>query len=175
MQGLRMADDAARQVRQKAERLWDERWTFTADMNGDGLVDLSDVGLWAKWVFFAPGDLLLLVCMKHFPGLALLLGLDAASLSGPLSGTLFFCVSLVVIALVTLAFVFLEEQLSRGRAYLLSLVVWLGLSGYAVYYMSDTHVIIEKYLSIVLLFVLFFAYRVHSRLWRWYQDRNQSS
>ena len=170
-----MADEAARQVRQKAERLWDERWTFTADMNNDGIVDLSDVGLWAKWVFFAPGDLLLLVCMKHFPGLAQLLELDAASLSGPLSGTLFFCVSLVVIALVTLAFVFLEGEFSRGRAYLLSLVVWLGLSGYAVYYMSDTYAIIDEYLNIALLFALFIVYRVHSRLWRWHQDRKHSS
>ena len=169
-----MADDAAQQLRRKGERLWDERWTFTADMNGDGAVNLSDLWLWAQWMFFAPGDLLLLVCMKHFPGLALFLELDAASLSGPLSGTLFFCLALVAIALVMLGFVFLEGEVSRGRVYLLSLVAWLAIIGYGVFHMSNTYGIIERYLSTALLVVLFIVYRVHLRVWRWYQNRKSS-
>lgn len=29
---------------------------LVADMNADGVVTISDVGLWMKWVFFWPGD-----------------------------------------------------------------------------------------------------------------------
>ena len=32
------------------------RWDFVADMNGDGLITISDVSLWFKWLYFYPGD-----------------------------------------------------------------------------------------------------------------------
>ena len=35
-------------------------WTFQADMNGDGAVTVSDIWLWLKWLWFYPGDWILL-------------------------------------------------------------------------------------------------------------------
>jgi hypothetical protein len=29
-------------------------WQFAADMNGDGVVTISDVWLWFKWLYFYP-------------------------------------------------------------------------------------------------------------------------
>ena len=31
-------------------------WTFRADMNGDGIVNIADVWLWIKWLYLYPGD-----------------------------------------------------------------------------------------------------------------------
>ena len=35
-------------------------WSFTADMNFDGLVTISDIGLWVNWIFTYPGDWVIL-------------------------------------------------------------------------------------------------------------------
>ena len=41
---------------------WDYRlWSFFADMNGDGVVTITDVWLWFKWLYFMPGDFLVAV------------------------------------------------------------------------------------------------------------------
>jgi hypothetical protein len=53
------------QLRIAAEFAWNIRWKIAWDMNGDGMVTISDVWLWLKWIFFAPGDLLLLLLMKY--------------------------------------------------------------------------------------------------------------
>ena len=44
----------------EAERLW----LFKADMDHNGFVTISDTWLWFKWLFFYPGDLLILGLMK---------------------------------------------------------------------------------------------------------------
>jgi hypothetical protein len=49
---------------------WTFRWIFVADMNGDGLITISDFWLWVKWVFYAPGDCILLGVMLQMPSLA---------------------------------------------------------------------------------------------------------
>jgi len=36
-------------------------WLFKADMDGNGVVSISDTLLWVKWLFFYPGDLLILM------------------------------------------------------------------------------------------------------------------
>ncbi len=35
------------------------QWEFLADMNYDGAITVSDVGLWAKWFMHYPGDYLI--------------------------------------------------------------------------------------------------------------------
>jgi hypothetical protein len=77
---------AEQRLKQEASAAFSERWQFVADMNGDGAVTISDVGLWLKWVFFAPGDALLLAFMQGLPGAALFLELNPRSVSGLLSG-----------------------------------------------------------------------------------------
>ena len=72
----------AEQYRQSFDALWNARWRFPSDMNGDGVVTISDAMLWAKWIFFAPGDALFLATMKFAPGVAAFFEL---SLSGGLS------------------------------------------------------------------------------------------
>jgi hypothetical protein len=32
------------------------QWEFVADMNFDGFVTISDIGLWVNWIFTYPGD-----------------------------------------------------------------------------------------------------------------------
>lgn len=70
---------------------WEARWYFAADANGDGAVTISDVWEWVLYVFFAPGDLLLLWIMGA-PDLARFLELDASSLQGWGSGFISACV-----------------------------------------------------------------------------------
>ena len=31
-------------------------WEFVSDMNFDGAVTISDVGLWMQWLIYYPGD-----------------------------------------------------------------------------------------------------------------------
>lgn len=57
-------------------------WGFVADMNFDGIVTISDVWLWCKWLYFYPGDLVLRVTMDGFPGLARFLELTEGSYGG---------------------------------------------------------------------------------------------
>jgi hypothetical protein len=41
----------------------DRRLLISADMNQDGVVTVSDVLLWLKWIYFLPGDLTAIVLM----------------------------------------------------------------------------------------------------------------
>ena len=61
------------------------RWFIDKDMNCDGLFTISDVGLWAEWAFFLPGDGLLWAVMQSQP-LATFLELTPAVYSGWFSG-----------------------------------------------------------------------------------------
>lgn len=70
------------QLVQLANVLWDLRWNFRTDANGDGAITISDAWLWVKWVFFAPGDLALLLLMKEVPSLGNFLELSVSSLGG---------------------------------------------------------------------------------------------
>lgn len=40
--------------------IFDNRFRFVADLTGDGVFTISDVSAWFRWVFFAPGDFVLL-------------------------------------------------------------------------------------------------------------------
>lgn len=69
----------------------DPKWQFielAKDMNGDGAITISDVGLWAKWVFGLAGDYVLILMMKWIPALAHFLEIGPALLGGWLSGTI---------------------------------------------------------------------------------------
>lgn len=39
----------------------DWRWHIYADMNGDGVISVTDVWLWIKWFYFVPGDAIIYV------------------------------------------------------------------------------------------------------------------
>jgi hypothetical protein len=53
---------AQQHLRIAAELAWDARGRCTWDMNG--AMNGADTWLWLKWVFFAPGDLLLLLLIR---------------------------------------------------------------------------------------------------------------
>jgi hypothetical protein len=57
-------------------------------MHGDGVFTISDVWLMVKYVYFAPGDLLILSLMAENPKFAAFLELDASSLYGWKSGVI---------------------------------------------------------------------------------------
>lgn len=43
------------------------RWQFQTDPNFDGVLSISDVWLWIKWFYFAPGDLIIFLISKVEP------------------------------------------------------------------------------------------------------------
>jgi hypothetical protein len=71
--------------RDNMKEAWDARWTIVADANGDGKVSVSDVWLWFQYVFFAPGDLIILWIMG-LPKLASFFEIGSDNLSGWGSG-----------------------------------------------------------------------------------------
>ena len=91
---------AIQQLKAAAEQAWDIRWRIASDMDGDGVVTISDVGLWIKWIFLAPGDLLVLLAMIHATPIALYLEISPENISGLLPGALsLFTWLLFVVAL----------------------------------------------------------------------------
>src|SRR5262245_60359150 len=80
------ANPIIEQLRSAADFAWHARWNIVSDMNGDGAVTISDAWLWFKWLFFAPGDFLLLLLMKYGTATALFLEINPDSLYGMLSG-----------------------------------------------------------------------------------------
>ena len=75
--------------------LWNARWHFAADMNGDGVFTITDVWLMVKYVYFAPGDLIIFAHLSDRE-LPTLFELDANWLcgwtSGVISGVIWFMV-----------------------------------------------------------------------------------
>ena len=61
---------------------WAMRWNFIIDMNGDGQITISDVWLWASYIFFAPGDVILLGIMLKLPSVAAFLEMTPKLVSG---------------------------------------------------------------------------------------------
>ena len=80
----------AQQLQNAADLAWHARWNIAWDMNGDGMVTISDALLWLKWTFFAPGDLLLLLLMSYGTPIALFLEINPSWLSGVLSDHYFY-------------------------------------------------------------------------------------
>jgi hypothetical protein len=58
-------------------------WTFRADMNGDGIVNVADVWLWIKWLYLYPGDALIYLIENTAAGR--FLDLPAQSYGGELA------------------------------------------------------------------------------------------
>ena len=73
------------------------RWFIDKDMNCDGLFTISDVGLWAEWAFFSPGDGLLWAVMQS-QQLATFLELTPAVYSGWFSGVVSAIIWLIALA-----------------------------------------------------------------------------
>jgi hypothetical protein len=75
--------------------LLDRRLQVRSDMNLDGVVSVSDVGLWLEWFYFLPGDLAALALLDTPVGdfLEITLG----SMHGWGSAVLSFCVWFVVL------------------------------------------------------------------------------
>ncbi|WP_253711823.1 hypothetical protein [Bradyrhizobium sp. WD16] len=61
---------------------WTMRWHFVIDINGDGQITISDVWLWASYIFFAPGDVILLGIMLKLPSVAAFLEMTPKLVSG---------------------------------------------------------------------------------------------
>jgi hypothetical protein len=66
-------------------QLWNARWYFATDMNGDGVFNFIDVWLMVKYVYFAPGDLLIFAHIAD-PELPTLFEPNASWLYGWASG-----------------------------------------------------------------------------------------
>lgn len=64
------------------DKAWALRWAFDLDMNHDGQVTISDIGILCRWIFFAPGDCILLGIMLKMPGFAAFLELTPQFLYG---------------------------------------------------------------------------------------------
>ena len=69
-------------------QLWNAPWRFAAEMHGSDVFTITNVWLMMKYVYFAPGDLLILSLMVANPKLAAFLELDASKLYGWASGVI---------------------------------------------------------------------------------------
>lgn len=74
------------------------QWEFVADMSQNGLVTVSDLWLWIKWLYFWPGDGLIYLAILKTPAIAEFFELSAAKYGGPLS--LFLSFPMWILALV---------------------------------------------------------------------------
>ena len=72
------------------------QWIFGVGMNLDGIMHMSQWWLWAKWLFYYPGDSLLQAMMRYTPHLAGLLEISRNSFGGSASGLISLCCFLVV-------------------------------------------------------------------------------
>lgn len=61
------------------------QWDFVWDMNQNGVVTVSDLWLWIKWLYFWPGDGLIYLILRKAPEVAAFFELSAAKFGGPLS------------------------------------------------------------------------------------------
>jgi hypothetical protein len=59
-----------------------DRFQVAADMNNDGRITISDVGLWVKWMLFLPGDGFLSIVILGAPDMADFLEIDSSNLYG---------------------------------------------------------------------------------------------
>lgn len=62
-----------------------DRWAFRQDMDQDGLISGTDFLLWGEWLFYLPGDSLLLATMRWLPDVAAMFALSEASFGQTLS------------------------------------------------------------------------------------------
>jgi hypothetical protein len=86
-----MASSAAEHLRRSGERAWDQRWAFE-DVNGDGLITISDASGLFSWLFTAPGDWLILTLITRAPDVALFFELTPDALSGLFSSLVSLCI-----------------------------------------------------------------------------------
>src|SRR5258708_9115131 len=74
------------------------QWSFFADMNHDGVVTISDVWLWFKWLYFYPGDLALQGMLSYLPGFSTFFEVTRESFSVWGSGIFSFFVWTALVA-----------------------------------------------------------------------------
>ena len=65
-------------------------WSFQMDMNWDGVVTISDIWLWIKWLYFYPGDGFLHIIITTSPSVATFFELTVNDFGGGLSGSFSF-------------------------------------------------------------------------------------
>jgi hypothetical protein len=85
-------------------------WHFKADMDHNGVVTISDTWLWFKWLFFFPGDSLIVGLMK-FGDIVTFFELSASSFGNWFSWIISFAFWSVHILIVVL--IFLNRFLNR--------------------------------------------------------------
>jgi hypothetical protein len=81
---------AITQLKEAAEIAWAARWQFSWQMDADSIISISNALHSIGWIFFAPGDFILLETMLHPTRLALFFNISPDDLSGFGSGTLSF-------------------------------------------------------------------------------------
>jgi hypothetical protein len=92
------------------------QWRFLADMNGDGMITASDLPLWAKWVYFLPGDAF--IAQFGTTKLGQFLELTPASLGSPTSAALsavLWLAALLVVFYLPRLFIDIVDPTSRQQ------------------------------------------------------------
>jgi len=117
------------------------QWQFVADMNGDGLITISDVGLWFKWLYFWPGDAVIYALMET--PLGRFFEVSPASYSGAASGIISLFVWTGWPWLFVLAERFkrteLGQWLNKGSNERYDKWIWLGILVISFFVMLCTH------------------------------------
>lgn len=90
-------------------------WSFQADMNWDGVVTISDIWLWFKWLYFYPGDGLLHIIIS-WPSVATFFELSVNDFGGGFSGVISFIVwGSILVALTESDTSTAEEKLAQDE------------------------------------------------------------
>jgi len=92
-----MAAGSVEQLRLAARGAWAMRWKFDWDINEHVI---SNVWRFLKWIFFAPGDLLLLLLMKDATAVAPFFGVTPDALSNGLGWSALLSVFIWVIVFI---------------------------------------------------------------------------
>ncbi len=91
------------------EQIANGRWFIAKDMNCDGVFTISDVGLWAEWAFFLPGDGFLWALMQ-WQNIAIFLELTPAAYSGWISGIFSVIIWFLAMVIWAVLVVFFEDS-----------------------------------------------------------------
>lgn len=90
------------------------QWAFVADMNHSGTITISDFWLWVKWLYFWPGDAVIVLLIQNAPDVAAFFELSPARIGGPLSLFLSFPLWIVALALFILAWRLMDKLGARA-------------------------------------------------------------
>ena len=93
-------------------------WNFVQDMNSDGNINITDITLWVKWLFFYPGDVIIRLLIRKVPNVAIFLEVSFNNYGGIMSGVLSFIIWAFILVSMIRLFYCIDEWFSKLKEYI---------------------------------------------------------